>query len=644
MLQKMKRIQVIGPKDELGRAVDLLYRAGTVHLENAPELIPRGEICLGSVRLEDAEKAEAVLNKISAIFTTLPVIADDTGLQAQLRASLEKKTHAELIARAQEIIHTLETTTRELAAKKSELSLSITALNRYEKVLDIIQPVEKELPVLEGFEVTILLIQEEHREVLELIKKELDAITGNRFEMTATTVDAETLAAIMVFPKKYSEEIHSFIYSVNVNEVRLPKEYIGRPFYEMYTILEENRMRAQDEIARIDADLLKLADTWYQELVVLKKQLENIHGELGAYRNFGLSDYTFVIMGWIPKKYLKKTKRALHETFGDRMVVCELPVTEKDMERAPVFYDNPFWVKPFELIMQLVAPPRYSEVDPSPVLAIFFPLFFGMMVGDIGYGFVILAFALVIRHRYQAVAFAKSLADILIISSIPAIIFGYLFGEFFGDLGETMGWLHPVQFLGITWNRVDAMIPMLIFAISLGVIHVSLGLLIGVRNAIIMKSRKHMYEKCGMLMMVVALVILMAMLAGVVPDVAIYPVVILIVIALPLILMGAGVFGTIEVMSTVGNILSYARLMAIGMASVILAMVANRLGGAFQFAIVGIIVAILLHALNIMLAMFSPSIHAMRLHIVEFFSKFYEGGGVAYKPFKKEAETKGPGQ
>ncbi len=404
----------------------------------------------------------------------------------------------------------------------------------------------------------------------------------------------------------------------------------------MYALLEESRMNAQDEIARIETELLALSNTWYQELVVLRKQLGNIHGELGAYRNFGISEYTFVIMGWIPKKYLKRIQRALHERFGDRVVVCELPVTEKDMENAPVFYDNPFWVKPFEFIMQLVAAPQYREVDPSPVLAIFFPLFFGIMVGDIGYGLVILAFALVIRPRFKAVAFAKSLADILIISSIPTILFGYLFGEFFGDLGETMGWLHPVQVLGITWNRVDAMIPMLILAITLGVIHVSLGLLIGIRNAIITKSRKHLFEKSGMLMMISALILLMAMLAGVLPEVVIYLVIVLIVIALPLILMGAGVFGTIEVMSTVGNILSYARLMAIGMASVILAMVANRLGGAFEFAIIGIIVAVLLHALNILLAMFSPSIHAMRLHIVEFFSKFYEGGGVVYKPFKKE--------
>jgi V/A-type H+/Na+-transporting ATPase subunit I len=85
----------------------------------------------------------------------------------------------------------------------------------------------------------------------------------------------------------------------------------------------------------------------------------------------------------------------------------------------------------------------------------------------------------------------------------------------------------------------------------------------------------------------------------------------------------------------VGNILSYVRLMAIGMASVILALVANELAGAFGIAIVGIVVAVLLHSLNIVLAMFSPSIHSIRLHLVEFFSKFYEGGGIEYKPFAR---------
>jgi len=641
MLQTMRRIQVIGPKPAFNRVVDLLYQEGTLHLEDVSRSVSPDEIPLQKVVLDTATGVAEVLARVNGILSTLPRVSDDPARQRELQAAIRKQSHEQVLLRAQEIIHTLETTTRALASKKSELTLTITALNRYSKVLDILQPLERELPLLEGFEVTILLILKEHSDVVDLIKKELDIITNNQFEMTSTTVDVDTLAAIMVFNKRHSEKVHAFIYSVNVNEVRLPREYMGKPFYEMYALIEENKLRAGAGIKEIEAELFTLSSSWYQELSVLKKTLEDLNDELGAFSNFALSEYTFVIMGWIPKKKMQQAKKSLSDVFSDRVIVQELETTEKDMEAAPVFYDNPRWVKPFEMIMQLVAPPRYREIDPSPVLAVFFPIFFGIMVGDIGYGIVILLIALLIKKLYGTIAFAASVAEILIISSIPTIIFGYLFGEFFGDFGEMMGWLHPVHFLGITWNRVDAMIPMLILAISLGVLHVFLGLIMGMRNAIIRKSRKHLAEKIGMCFMLIGIIILMAMLAGAVPETGIYPSAVLIVVALPLILYGAGIFGTIEVMSTVGNILSYARLMAIGMASVILAMVANKLGESFEILIIGIIVALLLHALNIALALFSPSIHSMRLHIVEFFSKFYEGGGVVYKPFKKAVVEEG---
>jgi V/A-type H+-transporting ATPase subunit I len=233
--------------------------------------------------------------------------------------------------------------------------------------------------------------------------------------------------------------------------------------------------------------------------------------------------------------------------------------------------------------------------------------------------------------------------NVMIISSIPAIFFGFLFGEFFGNFGEMMGWLEPMHLFGVTWNRIDAIIPMLLLTIAIGIIHVFLGFIIGFVNEYARKSRKHAMEKAGMLLVLTGLVILIAMTFKMLPDYSMYPAIFLILIAIPVILYTAGAFGTLEIMSAVGNILSYTRLMAIGMASVILAFVANELGGTFEVVLIGIIIAVLLHALNIVLAMFSPSIHSIRLHLVEFYSKFYKGGGIEYRPFRRteNRETQG---
>ena len=639
MLQRMKGILVIGPKREFHDIVDVLYHTGTLHLEDVTDRLSHETINLEKWETGYGDDITASLVKIGGLIRTLPAIKTRGEHQRKIYENLYWMDHGNLVERVNQVVHTLESRTRDLAAKKSDLKFRIASLIRYEKTIRKIQPLEEQLPFLEGFEVTVLLIQKEFEDVIALIEDELVNITNNQFELISAEIDEYTLATITVFSKRYSDAVHSFIFSKNVNEVRLPPEYMGRPFNEVLVLIDEQIGQATAEMESVNTQLASLSDEWYPELSVLEKVLLDKNKEIEAFGHFGYTDHTCMVMGWVPEKYLTATREALEDKFGDRVVVTELSLSREDYNLAPTFYENSRLVKPFEFFMQLVRPPKYLEVDPSPVLAIFFPFFFGLMVGDIGYGLVILGFALFMRRRFSDLDWMRSLMNIMIICSIPTIFFGFLYGEFFGDLGEMMGWIHPVHLMGITWNRMEAMLPMLIIAVAVGVVHVFLGLGLGIMNAITMRSTKHAAEKAGMIFAISGLILILGAAAGALPPVLLPSGVGAFVVGVPLIIYGAGPMGMLEIMGTVGNILSYARLMAIGMASVILAVVANTLGDALGIVLLGVVVAMLLHTLNIVLAMFSPSLHSIRLHVVECFSKFYEGGGKFYNPFKRQELT-----
>ncbi len=378
----------------------------------------------------------------------------------------------------------------------------------------------------------------------------------------------------------------------------------------------------------------RLATEWAEKLLLWRDALRDVLDADNILSQFGETDMSFVVVGWIPAKDFEQVRSTLNQKIGDSLLVLPLPLTSELKKRAPIALDNPAVTRPFESLVKLLALPRYGHLDPTQLMAFFFPIFFGMMLGDVAYGAILLLIGLIALRKYKK-GIIRDVLLTLVMGSAWAIVFGFLYGEAFGTLGEKIG-LHPLWFDRVSAENVAAF---LVMTIVIGAVHITLGLILGIWEAIRDRSRSHLLERGGMLVGLVSLFMIIAVVRGYLPDGLMTPAIVALIIGIVLLSASLGwlgiLMGPIEFIGLIGNVLSYLRIAAIGLASVYLAKVANEVAGLVGSAIVGIIIAVLIHSLNLVLGAFSPTIHSLRLHYVEFFRKFYEGGGRPYQPFKR---------
>jgi len=654
MLVPMAKVELIGPKNRFYDVVSLLHEIGTLHIEDLSKKIQSGEVPLDQMEVVDnqaaeKERMEDLLLRLRSIVKALhlPNTAVDELEREKQYLQMWNLDSRALSQEVTDVIEQVEDRTSSLAQAQSNMEAEIALLGRYEPILKKIQPLAKQIVTTGTYDSVALLVERRYKGALEELKKELDEITKSQCEIVSTDVDDDTTAVIVVFARKYSDGVHKFLAMENVNQVRLPSEFQDMPFDVAYDHLKERRASLPARLDEVRAELNDMSAKWFVKLSTIRDVLSDKIDEISEIPKFGQTEYAFVITGWLPVEHVKPLRRTIVENFGTDVIVNQTELDEREYEEVPVAMKNPKWIEPSAWVMGFLmgGKPQYGTVDPSLVWAISFPLIFGMIVGDIGYGAVMLGLILWMRLKFKDNEGVQMATGLMGPAATAAIIFGFLYGELFGGILWEAGWIRTIPLFGglvLPFNREVAVVPFMLMALAVGVIQMTFGLILGVVNAIKTKHFKHAYVKGGLAGLILGGVIFGIAAAligsGLQPFVQILGAVVLLVAVYAIFRYG-GFMGAIETLELVSNTASYIRIMAVGLSDAIFASAINKMAEKMPF-LVGVIVAILFHALHLVLAAFTPTIHALRLNFYELGQKYYETSKSEYEPFHKTGGEK----
>ena len=621
MIVRMTKVEIAGPKELLFGTIEAARHLGILHLESDPQSAagPDG-LPLSSLQLPEKVFTERLFfeelaERIARLLELLPAM--------QVRqAYLHPLPVLDIIAaKAASHLQLCQQQRDQLAVMEDEEK----GLDAFRGLLQTLEPLladmDRQHELLDVFGVSF-----KAKDAAGRLGSLLEELFDGLVIMTTATTSSGELVGIVAIEAGRAAQLRRLLETENVPELAFPEAFKDYTFPEKVSYLQERLRSIGLERTRIEQELAALARSWrpiYQRVFTwLNSRLDTLQASAAVFE----TGMCFVIVGWIPGKQLDALQSSLEQRFKGRVTIESIEIMESDLERIPVALMNPAYFKPFERLTSLLPLPRYSSFDPTPFLGLFFPLFFGMMLGDIGYGLilVVLAFGLLLRHGPPLLLDA---ARILGACAVMTILFGALYGELFGDWGTQALGLHPILF-----ERSQAIIPMLYFSVSVGAMHILLGMVLGLISA----CRRHLWKK-GVLKLLEATVIVslcLLLIALIRPETGLEtgPLLLLVGAVVPAMVLLGGLLAPLELLKTVGNIISYARIMAIGTTSVLLAVIANRLGGMTGDIVAGLLVAGVLHTFNLILGVFAPTIHSLRLHYVEFFGKFLESGGRRFTP------------
>lgn len=371
-----------------------------------------------------------------------------------------------------------------------------------------------------------------------------------------------------------------------------------------------------------------------------------------ALNSLAFTEHTFVLSGYVPEKYSDSIANEINSKYTAAIRFFN---PEED-EDVPVLLENSRFSEPVEGITEMYALPGKNDVDPTPIMSFFYYLFFGMMLSDAGYGLIMVIGTMIALKKFNL---EKSMKKTLVMfrnCGISTIIFGALFGSWFGDIVQVVGrefFNKDIGSLAIWFEPIDDPIKLLLYSFALGIAHLFLG--VGVSFKMRWDEGKKLDAFLDTVPVYLTILGVCPLGASILTDVQ--PILKTIgmytaLVGVILLVLTAGrnsksifgkFFGGIYALYNtatgyLSDILSYSRLLALGLATGSIAGVINLIGTMPQNIVVKavmlVIVFIIGHIANLAINLLGAYVHTDRLQFVELFSKFYEGGGRAFNPLK----------
>lgn len=365
-------------------------------------------------------------------------------------------------------------------------------------------------------------------------------------------------------------------------------------------------------------------------------------GAAEAKQDLLCTERTVVLSGWIPREYVKDLEKTLT---GDE-VYYELSEPSPD-DDVPVHLVNGKPAGYFESVVEMYSPPAYGTFDPTRIMMVFFFIIFGMMLADVIYGLMITFGCLFIAKKANVSRGVKDMCKMFAVCGISCIIWGVIFGSYLGDL--------PAQFMknmfGIdikVWAAVDILneaIVFLVLSLAMGAVHMLAGM--AIRFYVLCKNGQvfsAVFDEGSWFVLFLG-----AGLYFIVPTAGIIVAgtgVLMLILTQgrdkknPIMKIVGGIGSLYSLVNYASDLLSYSRIMALGLSSAVVASVFNVLATMGGFTVPGIIMFVLVvlvgHILNLAINLLGTFVHTSRLQYVEFFGKFFEDGGRPFRPLKPD--------